>query len=107
MKRSQNYRDWYQLGRWRKRADFQKREHPLCGLCLAKGLVVRAVIADHVVPHRGNWNEFWLGALQSLCRNCHESGKKFQELRGFRSDIGEDGFPIDPKHPVYRARKGV
>ena len=79
--------------------------HPLCKHCLEKGLVVPAVIADHVEPHRGDWNSFWLGILQSLCRNCHESGKKYAEHRGFRSDIGEDGWPIDPKHPTYRANR--
>ena len=64
--------------------------------------MVAAVIADHVEPHRGDWNKFWLGALQSLCRNCHESGKKYQEQRGFRSDIGVDGWPLDQDHPVYK-----
>lgn len=97
-----NPRDWYGLGRWKKRARFQMRQHPLCAHCLQKGLVAPAVIADHIRPHRGDWNEFWLGHLQSLCRTCHESGKKYQDIRGYRSDIGEDGWPIDPKHPVYK-----
>lgn len=102
--RPANPRDWYQLGRWKAKRKFQMREHPLCARCLEKGLVVPAVIADHVTPHKGNWNEFWLGALQSLCRNCHESGKKYEEKRGFRSDIGEDGFPMDGTHPFWKVR---
>ena len=97
-----NPREWYGLGRWKTRARFQMQTHPLCAHCLEKGIVKKGVIADHVVPHRGNWNSFWLGALQTLCRNCHESGKKYQEQRGFRSDIGDDGWPVDPKHPTYR-----
>ena len=104
MKHPTDPRKWYNLGRWRNRAEAQMREHPLCAHCLAKGLVVPGVIADHVKPHKGEWNEFWLGKLQSLCRACHESGKKFQENRGFRSDIGEDGWPIDPLHPANRVR---
>ena len=97
-----NPRDWYGLGRWKTRARFQMQTHPLCKHCLEKGLVVKAVIADHVKPHRGDWNSFWLGELQSLCRHCHESGKKYAEQRGFRSDIGEDGWPLDRNHPTYK-----
>jgi hypothetical protein len=99
-------RDWYGLGRWKLRAKAQLREHPLCARHLEKGQVVPAVIADHVVPHRGDWNEFWLGRLQSLCKCCHESGKKYEEGRGFRSDIGEDGWPLDPRHPTYKRSLG-
>jgi len=96
-----NPRDWYGLGRWKARARMQMQMHPLCKHCLDEGHVVPAVIADHIEPHRGDWNKFWLGALQSLCRHCHESGKKYQEARGFRSDIGADGWPTYPQHPTY------
>lgn len=102
MKHPNDPRDWYGLGRWKIKAKAQLRAHPLCAHCLQRGLVVAAVMADHVTPHRGDWNSFWLGALQSLCSNCHESGKKFEESRGFRSDIGEDGWPVDPNHPTYK-----
>jgi 5-methylcytosine-specific restriction enzyme A len=95
-------RDWYGLGRWKNRAHAQLRQHPLCKHCLEQGLVVEAKIADHVEPHRGDWNSFWIGELQSLCRKCHESGKKYQEHRGFRSDIGADGWPVDRNHPTYK-----
>lgn len=107
MRRSEDPRDWYSLNRWRIRAKAQLREHPLCVRCLEAGRVTRAAICDHIVPHKGDWNQFWLGALQSLCRSCHESGKKYEEQRGFRSDIGPDGWPLDPKHPAYRTGKGV
>jgi hypothetical protein len=46
--------------------------------------------------------EFWRGKLQSLCSHCHESRKKRFEHRGYDNTIGEDGWPIDPRHPVYR-----
>lgn len=95
-------RTWYGTYRWKQRHRQQMRKHPLCHHCAQKGLVVIAVIADHVKPHKGDWNSFWLGELQSLCRNCHESGKKFEEARGFRSDIGADGLPLDPTHPFYK-----
>jgi len=102
--RSSNPRDWYGLGRWKIIQKNQMKKHPLCAHCLQKGLPVRAVIADHIVPHKGDWNLFWMGKLQSLCKTCHESGKKWEEHRGFRSDIGEDGWPLDPLHPANRVR---
>lgn len=102
---SSDPREWYGLGRWKARQRFQMRQHPLCAFCMQRGLVVEAVVADHVQPHKGDWNQFWLGSLQSLCRRCHESGKKFEEGRGFRSDIGEDGIPTDPRHPYHATRR--
>jgi hypothetical protein len=60
--------------------------------------VTPATIADHDPPHKGDWNTFRLGPLQSLCRDCHQ-GKWADDARGYRSDIGDDGFPIDPRHP--------
>jgi 5-methylcytosine-specific restriction enzyme A len=97
--------DWYGTPRWKKRARYQLRLHPLCAYCLQKHLVVSAVVADHIRPHKGDKNEFWMGKLQSLCTRCHESGKKYEEQRGYRSDIGLDGWPIDPKHPCYKAER--
>jgi hypothetical protein len=46
--------------------------------------------------------KFWFGDLQSLCFNCHDSEKRFEENRGFSNRIGADGMPIDPKHPYYK-----
>jgi hypothetical protein len=39
---------WYDLPRWRRRAREQKRLHPLCKMCEAKGLITAAEVADHV-----------------------------------------------------------
>jgi 5-methylcytosine-specific restriction enzyme A len=74
-----------------------------------KGRLVRAsalllMQSDHVEPHHGDVNKFWLGPFQSLCKGCHESTKRMVETRGFRPDIGLDGWPLDPNHPVYRTR---
>jgi len=32
------------------------------------------------------------------------SVKQKEEKRGYRSDIGVDGWPIDHKHPVYQIK---
>jgi hypothetical protein len=42
--------------------------------------------------------------LQSLCEPCHNSAKRQIELRGYRFDIGVEGYPTDPNHPFNRAR---
>ena len=69
-----------------------------------------ATVADHVVAHRGDWNSFRLGALQSLCDQCHNKIKKRMELHGDSSEqysrhVGIDGWPIDQRHPIYQRNR--
>jgi hypothetical protein len=71
-------------------------------MCLDHGRVMPATIADHIEPHRGDWNAFMTGPLQSLCKQHHDSAKRTQELRGYSTEIGPDGWPVDPRHPAYR-----
>jgi 5-methylcytosine-specific restriction protein A len=94
--------DWYNLQRWKRRSAQQLREHPLCVFCLQRGLVQLATVADHVTPHKGDWMAFLLGPLQSLCASCHSSAKRTQEVRGYSTEVGLDGYPTDPKHPAYK-----
>jgi hypothetical protein len=98
---STNPRDWYQLERHRRRAKHRLELEPFCRLCAAKGIATPARLADHVVPHRGDWNSFRMGKLQSLCWRCHSSTKQLIELHGHDPRIGIDGFPIDKAHPVF------
>jgi len=91
---------WYNLECWRKRSRRQRREQPLCAMCLALGRVVPATVADHLVPHRGDWNAFLTGTLQSVCFSCHNSKKFTDEARGYGRTVGADGWPLDPKHPA-------
>src|SRR5262245_58464266 len=44
--------------------------------------------------------------LQSLCKLRHESAKKREEARGYSTAIGADGWPVDPRHPVYSRGPG-
>jgi len=74
-------------------------------MCLVHGLVTPATLADHVTPHRGDWDEFLHGALQSLCTECHNTRKKADENRGYSRELGPDGWPSDPKHPANQPRK--
>jgi 5-methylcytosine-specific restriction enzyme A len=88
--------------RWRRMAKHQLRVEPLCALCLRENRgPVPARIADHITPHHNDPNKFWLGKLQSLCSNCHESRKKFKEKHGYDKGCDVDGLPLDPNHPVY------
>jgi 5-methylcytosine-specific restriction enzyme A len=88
--------------RWRRMAKYQLRVEPLCAMCLAEGRgPVPARVADHIEPHHGDVNKFWLGKLQSLCSNCHECKKKFREKNGYDKGCDIDGWPLDPNHPVY------
>jgi 5-methylcytosine-specific restriction endonuclease McrA len=94
----------YNTTRWQKIRRYQLAVHPLCKFCLERGIPVPAVVADHVVPHHGDRMKFFTGALQSLCEHCHNRTKKQIETLGYRRDIGLDGWPTDPRHPVFRKR---
>jgi 5-methylcytosine-specific restriction protein A len=96
----------YNLARWARRRCAQLRQEPLCAFCMAKGKLRPAAIVDHVEPHRGDEQLFWYGAVQSLCKHCHDSTKKEREgKRGYSTDVGVDGWPIDERHPVYGGKK--
>jgi len=80
---------------------------PLCRSCAARGIFAAASVADHIIPHRGDYDKFWGGELASLCKSCHSADKQFQERRGFRRDVGLDGWPIDPNHFANGGRRGT
>jgi 5-methylcytosine-specific restriction enzyme A len=82
--------------RWRKRAQAQLRNEPLCAMCAKEGRIVAAEIADHVIPHKNNTDLFWDGALQSLCKRHHDSTKQSFEKSGRRSNPCDiNGKPLD------------
>jgi 5-methylcytosine-specific restriction protein A len=87
---------------WLTLREDQLREEPLCRMCLQDKRLVPATIVDHVVPHRGDPNLFFLGELQSLCELHHKSHKRRLELQGYSTQVGADGYPIDPQHPFNR-----
>ena len=95
---------WYGQAKWRKRARAQLLKFPLCQFCLDKGKVTAATIVDHVEPHRGDEFNFYNGAVQSLCKFHHDTTKRQKEILGYVRDIGEDGWPLDPDHPVYNPK---
>ena len=87
---------WYCTAGWQRRRAHQLHIEPLCRLCLEAGRVVPATVADHVTPHRGDYNAFRLGQLRSLCAECHN---RLDANNAPRAPVREDGTPSDPNHP--------
>ena len=100
------WRSWYNLQSWRRRAKHQLRLDPLCALCEEQGRLTPATIADHHPRHGGDYNKFVLGPLRSLCRDCHQ-GQWAVDKRGYSCAIGDDGFPLDPRHPFNATRANL
>jgi 5-methylcytosine-specific restriction endonuclease McrA len=98
------WRRWYSTRRWRIRRAIQLKTEPLCRMCKAMGKSRAADTVDHIIPHRGDPLKFWYGALQSLCEDCHSREKQREELKGFSRDIGDDGWPTDPRHIFNRTK---
>jgi 5-methylcytosine-specific restriction enzyme A len=91
-------KSWYGLALWKARRANQLAKEPLCRLCLDAGEVTGATIADHRPPCGSDFNAFVQGNLRSLCSAHHDALSGFVH-RGYRPDIGADGFPLDPNHP--------
>ncbi|MBO0718455.1 MAG: HNH endonuclease [Rhizobiales bacterium] len=92
----------YNTKQWRARRRHQLATAPFCCMCLNEGRAVPATIADHKIPHHGDFNAFFFGELQSLCKLHHDSAKQRAEFRGYDPQIGVDGYPVDPQHPVNK-----
>lgn len=93
---------WYKLPEWAHpisgRRALQLKAEPFCRFCAKRGFKVVATVADHIERHGYDGVKFWQGALQSLCRHCHDSIKQSHE-RGNTSGCDLSGLPTDPSHP--------
>jgi 5-methylcytosine-specific restriction enzyme A len=96
-----NYAKWYKTTAWRARRDHQLKVEPLCRMCAALGKLTPATVVDHVEAHRGDYNLFALGALQSLCWDCHSRHKQSIDIHGYSRAVDASGWPLDPHHPSY------
>ena len=95
-KRGYNYK-------WQKARKVYLIENPLCVFCSNREEIKAADVVDHIQPHKGDDKLFWdAGNWQPLCKQCHDSTKQRIESKGYSNEVGDDGFPIDPKHPVNR-----
>lgn len=65
---------WYNTARWKRLRKRQLSKEPLCGCCKSVGITESATIADHIDPHKGDYEKFFdPDNLQSLCVSCHNS----------------------------------
>ena len=97
-------RTWYSFcSSGRNRRAHQLQIEPLCALCKAEGRVTAATVADHFPAHNDDYNAFVCGPLRSLCAACHDALQGFVH-RGYSLDIGVDGYPMDPAHPILSPR---
>jgi 5-methylcytosine-specific restriction endonuclease McrA len=92
----------YKTAHWQRLRRHQLRIEPLCKFCLERGIVTPATIADHIEPHKGDVNSFFLGKLQSLCWSCHSGQKQQIEKKGYYKGCDVRGMPLDPNAPCYR-----
>lgn len=92
------WRAWYSLKAWQTRRAHQLAKQPLCERHLAQGMVVAATVANHKTPHRGDWNLFITGELESVCKPCHDGPVQSEERGTPRQATGLDGWPITSTH---------
>ena len=76
------------------RAQLLKRE-PLCRLCLAKGRVTPATIADHVTPIAKGGAVYDITNMQPVCRGCHDAKTLRDQGKRVRPTIGVNGWPVE------------
>jgi hypothetical protein len=71
-------------------------------MCLKEARLTQAFAVDHIVKHNGSRDPlFWDRAnWQSLCEHHHNSDKQSQDIRGFSTRVGLDGWPEDDNHPT-------
>ena len=86
--------------RWRKASKQFLTEHPLCVYCERDGRTTVATVCDHIVPHKGDpvlfWD--WENNWQQLCKFCHDSIKKSEEMSGRIRGCDVNGQPLDKSH---------
>ena len=100
------YRRLYQTKAWqvlRRRVllrDGYRCQHKSCGAMLKRGRTDAAsAVVHHIVAHKGNLDLFFdYENLISTCWTCHSGDIQRAEYYGFELDIGDDGWPIDPRH---------
>ena len=74
-------------------------------MCEARGRVEPATVVDHIIAHKGDLKLFWDSAnWQPLCKPHHDGTKQQLERRGYSTEVGADGWPIDPAHPANQRR---
>jgi 5-methylcytosine-specific restriction endonuclease McrA len=98
--RAEAWQAWYSGRRWRSLRAQQLAREPLCERCRKLGRTTAATVVHHVERHNGDPVKFFAGPFESLCKQHHDGDAQSEERLGYSTEIGLDGFPVDPKHPV-------
>lgn len=88
------WRKWYSLARWKAFRIAYLTEHPLCERCLSADIVEEATVVHHAVPHRGDWDKFWAGPFEALCKPHHDSHGQLEDHGRKVILFGPDGWPL-------------
>lgn len=68
---AQDNQQFYNSTAWRTVSRGYRSQHPLCRICMDKGLVEAGTCVDHIVPiNQGGARWDWAN-LQTLCHRCH------------------------------------
>ena len=96
----------YDKRQWRRLREQQLRMHPLCVMCMKRGLATPAQDVDHIKPLADGGERFAHDNLRSLCHSCHSLvTRAAQAGRDVRiKGCATDGTPLDPNHAWNRAR---
>lgn len=105
MRRAQKpWRKWYNLPLWKTIRRDQLERQPLCERHLKRNEVVAATVVHHVHQHNGSWALFIQGPFESVCKGCHDGEIQQEEAAGCSMQIGDDGWPVDPRHRANRGQ---
>lgn len=72
------------------------KEHPLCVMCDAKGIVTLATDLDHIIALTNGGADV-PSNRQGLCHPCHEEKTAIDlgHVYTARKTIGADGWPVE------------
>ena len=102
------YRKLYFTKKWRTlRGIILTRDQYRCQRCkviLTSGRSdPRSAIVHHKQLHKGDLTPFYdTDNLEAVCWSCHSGAIQSTEAMGYNTQVGNDGWPIDPKHPMVR-----
>lgn len=100
------YHRLYDTSEWRRLRQAKLQRNPICERCLVNRYVEKATVVHHIIAHKGNRVLFFdMNNLQSLCKPHHDGEAQSEELRGYSTAVDNDGWPLDPRHPMNKRAK--
>lgn len=88
------WRKWYSLAKWKRLREAVLTAQPLCERCLVSEIVTEATVVHHAVPHRGDWEKFWAGPFEALCKPHHDSHGQLEDHGKKTIQFDASGWPI-------------